>query len=90
MRVQRHVAKTLLEDLGRSRRACMLTSRELARLARVSPVQLFLAEYHGLNLLKPIERERVARALAIFIRARRRELTELLPAEQRVFRGERR
>ena len=90
MQVRRDIAGKLLADLGRARRAAMLTSRELAKLSRVRPVQLFLAERYGTSLLKPIERERVARALAIFILARRRELTELLPAGQRVFRGERR
>ena len=90
MQVRGDVVARLMTDLGRARRACMLTSRELAKLSRVRPVQLFLAERYGTSLLKPIERERVARALAIFIRARQRELTGLLPAGQRVFRGERR
>ncbi len=84
MRVRDDVAGRLMEDLGRARRACMLTSRELARLARVSPVQLFLAEYHGLNLLEPAERKRVAEALVTFILSRRRELAELVPARRRM------
>ena len=83
MRVHDDAVAKLLPDLGKALRACMLTTQELSKLARVPSRRLLLAESHGIDFLEPSERKRVAQALVTFILSRRRTLAELVPERGR-------